>query len=170
MPVCVSELPRLHFSPLETNRKSRWDSKWGSGSGKAGMGVAVGLRCLSPKELLALLLCRLKNTWFLSAQTCWAGLYLSRCLSSGESPQCEQFDVQRRECFLQIPGRLDLGIASAGMWYRPHTPWSSTHTLPLSIGLYPSRGIHDPEWLCHSRGNLKGWKKEKTEDLPLSQS
>lgn len=55
--------------------------KGGSESTKAGMGVAVGLRCLSPNEQLPLLLWRLKNTWFLSAQTCWAGLYLSRCLS-----------------------------------------------------------------------------------------
>lgn len=139
--------------------------KGGSGSTKAGTGVAVGLRCLSPKELLPLLPCSLKNTWFLSAQTCWAGLYLSRCSSSGESPQCEQFDVQSRECFLQTPGRLYLGTASAGTWHVPHTPSSSTHTLPSSIGLCLSKGIHDPEWLSHCKDNLKGWKKEKTRGL-----
>lgn len=136
-----------------------------SGSAKARTGVAVGQRCLSPNELLPLLLWRLKNTWFLSAQTCWAGLYLSRCLSSGQSPQCEQFDVQSRECFLQTPCRLYLGTASAGMWHMPHTPWSSTHTLPPSIGLCLSKGIHDPEWLCHCKGNMKGWKKKKTRGL-----
>lgn len=125
VPVYVSELPRLHFSPLETNRKSRWDSKGDSGSTKAGTGVVVGLRRLSPSELLPLLLQRLK--WFLSAQTCWAGLYLSRCLSSGESPQCEQFDVQSWDCFLWTPGRLYLGTASAGTW-QVHTHPGAPHT------------------------------------------
>lgn len=134
----------------------------GSGSTKAGTGVAVGLRHLSPKEQLPLLPWRLKNTWFLSAQTCWTGLYLSRCLSSGESPQCEQSDVQSRECFLQTPGRLYLGTAFAGTWHIPRTPWSSTRTLPSSIGSSLSKGIHDPQWLCHCKGNLIGWNKEKT--------
>lgn len=46
------------------------DKKGQSGSTKAGRGVAVGLRCLSPKELLPLLPRRLKNAWFFSAQTC----------------------------------------------------------------------------------------------------
>lgn len=140
----------------------------GSGSTKAGTGVAVGLRYLSPKELLPLLPWRLKNTWFLSAQTCWAGLYLSRCLSSGESPQCEQFNVQSRECFLQTPGRLYLGTASAGTWHVPRIPWSSTHMLPSSIGLCLSKRIHDPEWLHHCKNNLKGWKKEKIRGLATS--